>query len=131
KEMKEAGWDARVLFDDNLIRAELQVNREGHVGFVYDIRLVSQPVPGFVTAGGASTVMKEENYYRAEVFLRRGGRSYDVFGYDEDDIIRDILDQFENYLHFLDLTPGKLPWEMGEHDDLLHPPEDDEGKTEK
>ncbi len=103
KEMKEAGWDARVLFDDNLIRAELQVNREGHV----------------------------ENYYRAEVFLRRGGRSYDVFGYDEDDIIRDILDQFENYLHFLDLTPGKLPWEMGEHDDLLHPPEDDEGKTEK
>ena len=129
-EMKESGWDAKVLFDDNLIRAELQVEREGHVGFVYDIRLVSQPVPGFVTAGGASTVMKEENYYRAEVFLRRGGRSYDVFGYDEDDIIRDILDQFENYLHFLGLTPGKLPWEMGEHDDLLHPPED-EGKEEK
>ena len=32
-----------------------------------------------------------------------------------------VLDQFENYLHFLDNAPGKLPWDMAEHDDLLHP----------
>ena len=55
------------------------------------------------------------------MFLRRGGRSYDVYGYDGNDIIQDVLDQFGNYLHFLDSTPGKLPWEMAEHDDLLHP----------
>lgn len=52
-------------------------------------------------------------------FLRRGGQAYDVYGYDEQDIISDILDQFEKYLHFLHTSPGILPWNMAEHDDDL------------
>ena len=51
--------------------------------------------------------------------MRRGGQAYDVYGYDEQDIITDILDQFEKYLHFLHISPGILPWNMAEHDDDL------------
>ncbi len=127
-ELRKAGWDARVEFDENLIRAELVVDREDQVGFIYDVRLVTNPVPEFAYAGKAGR-QGEQDYCRAEVFLRRGGRSYDVYGYDQHDLIRDVLDQFENYLHFLDNSPGKLPWNMAEHDDLLNPPEDD--KNEK
>lgn len=127
-ELRKAGWDARVGFDESLIRAELVVDREDQVGFIYDVRLVTNPVPEFAYAGKAGP-QGEADYCRAEVFLRRGGRSYDVYGYDQHDLIRDVLDQFENYLHFLDNSPGKLPWNMAEHDDLLNPPEDD--KNEK
>ena len=119
-ELRKAGWDAGVGFDESLVRAELVVNRDGHVGFIYDIRLITSPIPEFAYAGKAGPESEKE-YCRAEVFLRRGGRSYDVYGYDGNDIIQDVLDQFGNYLHFLDSTPGKLPWEMAEHDDLLHP----------
>lgn len=73
-------------------------------------------------------------YGRAEVFLRRGGQSYDVFGYEQQGIITDILDQFEKYLHFLHVSPGSLPWKMAEHDELLAettPDSDSEGSNEK
>ena len=119
EELRNSGWDAAVQFDEALIRAELVVEREGHVGFIYDIRLVTIPVPDFAYTTPQLGARSDKVYCRAEVFLRRGGRSYDVFGYDQNDLIRDILDQFENYLHFLGVTPGKLPWNMAQHDDLL------------
>ncbi len=34
-------------------------------------------------------------------------------------MIRDVLDQFENYLHFLHVSPGQLPWNLAEHDTML------------
>jgi choline/glycine/proline betaine transport protein len=119
EELRKAGWDATVEFDEQFIRAELAVTRDEYVGFIYDIRLITTPVPEYAYSSREAAVSDANEYCRAEVFLRRGGRSYDVFGYDEMDIIRDILNQFENYLHFLNVAPGKLPWEMAEHDDLL------------
>ena len=131
QEMRDAGWDAHAEFDENLVRAELVVNRENQVGFIYDIRLVSNPVPDFAYASNEQAAASGKEYCRAEVFLRRGGRSYDVYGYSEEDLIRDILDQFENYLHFLDSAPGNLPWDMAEHDELLQPQEEDDKKKEE
>ena len=52
-----------------------------------------------------------------------------MFGYDEHDIIKDILDQFENYLHFLNISPGKLPWDMNEHDDMINTDDPEPGKA--
>jgi choline/glycine/proline betaine transport protein len=53
--------------------------------------------------------------------MRRGGLHYDIYGYDAQEIIGDILDQFEKYLHFLHISPGRLPWNMAEHDEMLKP----------
>lgn len=119
EEMRNRGWEARATFDEEHLRSHLLVHRQEHVDFVYDIRLTEHPMPGFVYGELKRAPDQPEVFYRAEVFLRRGGRSYDIFGYTEDDIIKDILDQFENYLHFLHVSPGKLPWDMAEHDDML------------
>ena len=126
KELKDRGWQAVAEFDADLCRSHLTVHREHHVDFVYDIRLTEHPMPGFVYGELKRDPDELEVYYRAEVYLRRGGRAYDIYGYDEHDVIKDILDQFENYLHFLDISPGKLPWDMAEHDDMLNTPEDPE-----
>lgn len=119
-ELKKRGWDASAEYDAEHERSHLQVHREHHVDFIYDIRLTEHPLPGFVYGELKRDPEQPDAYYRAEVYLRRGGRAYDIYGYDEDDVIKDILDQFENYLHFLDISPGKLPWEMTEHDDMLN-----------
>lgn len=130
KELKDRGWNANAQYDAENERSHLLVHREHHVDFVYDIRLTEHAMPGFVYSELKRDPDQPEAYYRAEVYLRRGGRAYDIYGYDENDIIKDILDQFENYLHFLDISPGKLPWDMAEHDDMISAPDDPEpGKT--
>ena len=45
---------------------------------------------------------------------------YDLYGYDENTIINDIITQFEKYLRFVHTSPGTLPWDMSEHDELLN-----------
>ena len=66
---------------------------------------------------------ESEKYYRAEVFLRRGGQAYDIYGYEKESIAKDILDQFESYLQFLDTSPGELQFETDAYDDMLQKPE--------
>ena len=43
-------------------------------------------------------------YYQAEVFLREGGQHYDVMDWTVDDILQDIIDQYERHLHFLSVV---------------------------
>lgn len=121
QELEEQGWQAEVTFDEQNCRAQFQVFQEGKLEFIYEIRLRGYAMPDFAFPESASPdeTNDDEHYYRAEVFLRRGGQAYDVYGYDQQDIITDILDQFEKYLHFLHISPGILPWKMEEHDDDL------------
>ena len=118
QELEAKGWVAEVNFDEQNLRAQFQVFQEGKLEFIYEIRLRSYAMPDFSFPEAAGN-SGDDHYYRAEVFLRRGGQAYDVYGYDEQDIITDILDQFEKYLHFLHISPGILPWNMAEHDDDL------------
>jgi len=119
-EFKTQNWRAEVEFDLVLNRAHLCVLRHHDVDFIYDIRLTEHAMPSFVYSELKQDIDNPKMYYRAEVFLRRGGQSYDIFGYSEDDIVKDILDQFENYLHFLAISPGELPWDMADHDEMLN-----------
>ena len=43
----------------------------------------------------------ERNYWRAEVTLLEGAQQYDVAGYSKEELMSDILTQFENHLHLL------------------------------
>lgn len=119
-ELKAKQWQAEVEFDAALCRAHLTVIRHDHIDFVYDIRMTEHVIPSFVYTELNSKASESEKYFRAEVFLRRGGLSYDIYGYNEQDIVKDILDQLENYLHFLDNSPGELPWDMNAHDEMLN-----------
>ncbi|WP_217510675.1 BCCT family transporter [Vibrio metschnikovii] len=117
QELEHKGWQAKVTFDDLNTRCIIDVEKAGEVEFIYEIRLRAYEMPEF--ASEQEKQIDDDYYYRAEVFLRRGGQAYDVYGYEERDIINDILDQFEKYLHFLHISPGSLPWRMEEHDDDL------------
>lgn len=45
-----------------------------------------------------------EIYYRAEVYLNEGGQDYDIMGWTKEDIIADIIDQYERHRHFLHMV---------------------------
>lgn len=125
RELAKEDWQASVHIDDDHNRIYLEVIKEQKVDFIYEIRMVQHLLPDFAFPEMAHDQTEEENqkhYYRAEVFLRRGGQSYDIYGYDQQDIITDILDQFEKHLLFLHMSPAVLPWKMGEHDDMLATP---------
>jgi len=95
------------------------VVRTDRVDFIYDIRICEYLMPDFAYPRFARIKIKLSTTNRAEVFLRRGGQSYDIFGCERNQIIDDILGQFEKYLHFLHLSPGILPWNMDEHDEMF------------
>lgn len=121
RELVKQGWQATVHQGDEHERLYLEVFKEGQVDFVYEIRIVENLLPDFAFPD-VPQPNTEKHYYRAEVFLRRGGQSYDIYGLDQQDIITDILDHFEKHLHFLHISPAVLPWKMEEHDDMLSTP---------
>lgn len=43
-------------------------------------------------------------YYRLDVHLREGGQGYDVMGYTQNQLIDDILDQYEQHMEFMRLN---------------------------
>ena len=110
--MQRHGWHAELQHEPEA-RCRIHVVHGDEVNFFYEVRLVSAPRPAFSLAA-LSTSQDEHSYWRAEVFLRRGGQGYDVFGYDRHELISDMLYQFGNYLHFRHISPGNLPWEMAE-----------------
>ncbi len=43
----------------------------------------------------------DSKYYRAEVFLGEGGQDYDLMGWTKEQVISDIIGQYEKHMHFL------------------------------
>lgn len=111
------GWTTEVAYDEVNKRVYLDLKRGEEVDFWYEVRLAEHEIPDYYESD--DTDVTQSHHYRAEVFLRRGGQTYDLYGYKPDAIINDIIDQFEKYLHFLNISPNSLPWRMEEHDDGL------------
>lgn len=118
-ELKNQGWPVAVFFDDEQHRAYIEVIRDNELDFIYEVRMRGYATPTFAYPEMATDPDGDKRYYRAEVFMRRGGAAYDIYGCSEQEIIDDLLTQFEKYLHFLHISPGILPWKMAEHDDML------------
>lgn len=120
REMDKQGWMAEVHEDEAPFRIWLEIIKDDQVDFVYEIRMLEHALPNYAFPEMLHNEETPSTYYRAEVFLRRGGQSYDLYGFDQQDIITDILDQLEKHLHFLHISPASLPWNMAEHDEMLH-----------
>ena len=43
-------------------------------------------------------------YYRAEVFLSEGGQDYDIMGWTREQVIGDIISQYEKHMYFLHMV---------------------------
>lgn len=90
---------------ENLGHLDLLVHMGDEQNFIYKIWPQQYSVPGFTyrARSGKST------YYRLETFLLEGSQGNDLMDYSKEQVITDILDQYERHLNFIHLhreAPG-------------------------
>ncbi|MGM0422061.1 MAG: BCCT family transporter [Pseudomonadota bacterium] len=96
---RKSSLDAEITHDENHVKLEVLHGEEQD--FVYGIHIREYQKPAFAFGGVNKKRDDQEKYCHAEVHLREGGQHYDVHAYTEDQIISDILSQYERHLHFL------------------------------
>lgn len=68
--------------------------RDGHRGFLYGVRPAQRALAAFTPLETLDPQVRHE----AQTFFACGGRGYDIMGLSEEQVIADILSQFERYL---------------------------------
>nr|MBO2509220.1 choline transporter [Gammaproteobacteria bacterium] len=103
EELRKQGLDAQVI-DGEDGRIGLEVAHGTEIDFRYEVRPRAFVQPSFALRDTSDAGSEERKYFRAEVYLREGGQDYDVMGWGRDEVISDILDQYEKHMHFLHLV---------------------------
>ncbi|SSV31069.1 BCCT family transporter [Acinetobacter nosocomialis] len=80
---------------------QLRVDHHHEINFIYKVVSRETVPPSFLTG---RTEAEDGQYFQAEVFLREGGQNYDVMDWTQEDLIQDIIDQYERHLHFLNIV---------------------------
>lgn len=95
--------ETKLLEDEDALI--FQVLHGEEIDFIYQVNLVSalKPIFSLGQAGNLDAKEEHEKYYRAEVFLREGSQDYDLVGYSKEQIITDMLNQYERHMQFLHL----------------------------
>ncbi|AIT08838.1 choline transporter [Candidatus Francisella endociliophora] len=90
-EMKKNDIKTEVTREEDHIQMTIII--DGGEDFVYSVMLRSyQSKP------------EEQDYHRVEVLLSHGGQYYDIMGYSRDQVIADIVTQYDKHLHYLHLA---------------------------
>ncbi|MEX2516965.1 MAG: choline BCCT transporter BetT [Gammaproteobacteria bacterium] len=108
-ELDQHGWNVELTADQERGIARLDIIHEGEMDFVYEVRPRYYDTPTFAFPESENPERLRKRYARAEVFLRDGGKVYDIFDYDEEVIASDIIDQFEKHRHFLHVSSSLSP----------------------
>jgi choline/glycine/proline betaine transport protein len=98
------GLNARVEEDTGHGAESLIVSHGEERPFVYQVRMRGFFTPSFARSGMGNRELKNRRYYRAEVYLAEGSQDYDLVGYNKDQIITDMLDQYERHMQFLHMV---------------------------
>ena len=107
-EMEDRGISSRcgrvdnegVFVDDGEL-FQFEVDGDGEYPFRYQVWPHKVSVPSF---GGMVPRGTGEDYYRMEVYLDGGtGQGYDIMGFSKEQIIYDVLDQYQRHVEFLQL----------------------------
>jgi hypothetical protein len=91
--------------EENLGHLELLVNLGDEHNFVYQVWPQQYTIPGFTGRARSG----KSHYYRLETFLLEGTLGNDLMDYSKEQVITDILDQYERHLNFIHLhreAPG-------------------------
>ncbi|WP_421014926.1 choline BCCT transporter BetT [Glutamicibacter creatinolyticus] len=75
---------------------DLVVSNGDERPFKYQIYPVAMPVPSYARVSAGNDI-----YYRIEVFSQEGSHGYDLMGLNKDQLICDVLDQYEAHMTFL------------------------------
>lgn len=103
EELRKQGREASVESGEDG-RVTLSVSHGSEADFHYHVRPRALIQPSFVMRDTRDDSNEERKYFRAEVHLDEGGQDYDVMGWNREEVIGDILDQYERHMHFLHLT---------------------------
>ncbi|MEM6159394.1 choline transporter [Erwinia sp. P6884] len=93
------------LEDERLNHLEMLVNLGEEQSFLYQIWPQRYSVPGFTYRARSG----KSDYFRLETFLLEGTQGNDLMDFTREQIINDILDQYERHLTFLHIhreAPG-------------------------
>ncbi|MBY5922642.1 BCCT family transporter [Ferrimonas balearica] len=101
-ELRKQGVEVNLHKDDDTHRTRLEVLFGAEMDFEYEVRPRAYQRPSFVLTEEDDD--EESKYFRAEVHLREGGQDYDVMGWSREQVLGDILDQYEKHLHFLHMV---------------------------
>ncbi len=93
---------------ESLPSPTLKVDLAGEPHFEYCVWPVSAPAPSYAILAQRA----DDRYFRCEVYLAEGSQGYTLGGYTREQIIGDILDQYERHLGYLHLRRA-----AGDHHD--------------
>lgn len=82
-------------------RIWIEVGHDAEQDFFYSVRAKPYTAPTFAMRDTTARRGEQLRYYRADVYLKEGGQNYDIMGWTEDQVIVDIIDQYEKHMHFL------------------------------
>jgi choline/glycine/proline betaine transport protein len=102
-EMKQHGFSVKVTRKKNHY-VYLEAFHGEEVDFLYGIHPKAHLTPDAAITGeelDESADDSAEKYFRAEVHLREGGQDYDIMGWTKDQVLTDMLTQYERHLQFL------------------------------
>ena len=100
-ELGKQGMESSIELDAQKQIPSLVVLHGDEVDFFYRVTPRSYLQPSFMLNEEDE---EERKYFRAEVFLREGGQGYDIMGWTSEQVIGDIIDQYEKHMHFLHMV---------------------------
>ncbi|MEJ2344303.1 MAG: choline BCCT transporter BetT [Gammaproteobacteria bacterium] len=101
-ELRRHNLNVDVSEDDD--RVSLTVYYDDEPDFVYAVEIHGHFAPSFAFPEFELKDDEQRKYYRAEVHLAEGGQHYDIMGYTKDQVIGDVLTQYDKHMHFLHLA---------------------------
>lgn len=108
-ELSKYSWNVEVSNDKVNAISIIRVEHSDDFDFIYEVRAKNYDTPSYAYPESVNPTKAQKKYARAEVFLQDGNKAYDIYGYDEDVIATDIIDQFEKHRHFLNNTSSLNP----------------------
>lgn len=85
---------------EDLGHVELRVHLGDEQDFVYQVWPQKYSIPGFTYRARSG----KSSYYRLETFLLEGSQDNDLMDYSKEQVIIDILDQYERHLNFIHIN---------------------------
>ncbi len=101
-ELQTREYRAEVTGRDD--RVTLSVYHGDEPEFRYQVRLRGYQAPRFAFPEFDLRRSSRRDYYRAEVFLGPGAQNYDIMGYTKEEVIGDVLSQYDKHMTFLHLA---------------------------
>ena len=99
--LQKQGVDSSISFDIETVSPNLMVLHGEEHDFIYKVVPRSYEQPSFMVDKESEELTK---YFRAEVFLGEGGQDYDIMGWTREQVIDDVIDQYEKHMHFLHMV---------------------------